>query len=236
MIELMAALALAQNPGPGGLQPDPRLDAFRAACVPHRQDLEATARMMAADGWVQVADDDHPELATAMRTARAEAVVDPVEDPNLVMNATFSLWGRDFGRARYYVVLNRIDSVLGVTEDSDGDGVIQDWEKAWEMTMLGCGLWDFDATAMIHPGLMTAWTTNLPAASIDRPGEMEGGVWNVSAILPGSAEVKITFVPEGSPHEATLGVSGLAITMGSVPVDEMADVEATAPEPGLREE
>ena len=217
MIELFALVALAQAPAP--FVPDRRLEAFRAACVPHRQDLEATARMMAAEGWVQVADDDHPELAVVLAKVRAEAVVDPQEDPGLSMTSTFTVWGRDFGDARYHVILNRINSVSGRTEDEDGDGVIQEWERAWEMTMLGCGLWDFDAQAMLHPAQMTAWTATLPVASVDLPGEIEGATWNVHAMLPGSAEVKISFVPDGSPYVDTLGVSGLAITMSSVPAD-----------------
>jgi hypothetical protein len=227
MIELMAAMALVQ----AGMAPDPRLDAFRAACVPHRQDLEAAAGLLAAEGWVQVTDDDHPELTESMRRARAGMVVDPVEDPGLSMTATFSIWARDFGEDRFHVILNRVDAVIGETKDSDGDGVIQSWEDAHEMTTLGCGLWDFDAEAMIHPGLMTAWTGSLPVASVDRPGEIEGGTWNVYDLMPGTGEVKISFVPEGSPHVATIGLSGLAITMSSAPLDDDPPSEADPASP-----
>lgn len=217
MIGVMTALALVlagrQVDGAvAGIAPDARLDAFRAACVPHRRDLERAAEALAADGWARVGDDDHPSLEQAMTRARAEAV-----DPDLNMTATFSTWARDFGGRRFHVVLNRVDAVIGETRDEDGDGIIEDWERARTLTFLGCGLWDFDAEAAIHPGLITAWAGGLPVASVDRPGEIEGGTWNVHAMLPGTGEVKASFIPPGSPHVAMTGFSGLAITLTSAP-------------------
>jgi len=50
------------------------------------------------------------------------------------------------GPAGQYLILNRLSSTIGKTEDSDGDGVLQPWEKATDLVFLGCGLWDFDAT------------------------------------------------------------------------------------------
>ena len=76
MIGWISALALAAAatdiPPPPA---DPRLEAFKAACVPHRQDLAKAAEALAADGWVRVADDDHPQLAAAMAVAIMEASI-----------------------------------------------------------------------------------------------------------------------------------------------------------------
>ena len=216
MIELFAALLIAiQGPPPPPTPPtDLRLEAFRAACVPHRQDLEATAAMMAADGWAIVPDDDHPELAATMGKARAEAV-----DPELQMTATFTIWAKAWGARKFYVVLNRVHGVLREEKDDDGDGEIQEWEDRDEMTLLGCGLWDFDTTERIPPAAVDAWVGTPAVETFDLPGEMIGGTWNLYHILPGTADVKVGFIPEGSDFEARTGFSGVAITMSSAPLD-----------------
>lgn len=93
-------------------------------------------------------------------------------------------------------------------------------EKADDLVFLGCGLWDFEATEGVHPGLMSAWTTQTAAETIDLPGQMTGGTWNVYHFMPGTADVKIGFIPDGSPWIERIGFSGAMITMTSAPEDE----------------
>jgi hypothetical protein len=210
MIGWISALAL----GATALPPPPtdlRLEAFKAACVPHRQDLARAAEALAADGWERVADDDHPRLAVAMARARAEAV-----DPELRMTVDFSVWGRTRDGRRLHVVLNRVDAVIGQTRDVDGDGVIQSWERAHRFVRLGCGLWDFEATGPIDHAAMDAWAGAGPVQFIDAPGQIAGGTWNV----PGTGEVHMGFVPEGGGMEIAPGYSGLSITMSSAPLED----------------
>ena len=225
MIELLAALSIVtQGPPPPATPPtDLRLEAFRAACVPHRRDIEATAVMMAADGWAIVPDDDHPELMATMGKARAEAV-----DLELQMTADFTIWARAFGDRKFHVVLNRIHAVLREEKDDDGDGEIQEWEERDEMTLLGCGLWDFDTAERIPPAAVDAWVGTPAVETFDLPGEMIGGTWNLYHMLPGTADVKVGFIPEGSDFEARTGFSGVAITMSSAPLD--ADEPDTTPQ------
>lgn len=220
MIGVLAAAVLAQS---GGLQPDARLDAFREACVPHRRDLERAAEALAEGGWTRVADDDHPELAASLGKAKAGAV-----DPDLNMTFDYSAWARTVGEARFHVVLTRVEAVLREADhDEDGDGEIQPWERRDVLTFLGCGLWDFDATEPVHPGLMTAWAGAVAVRTVDQPGVIEGGTWNVHAFLPGTGEVHLGFIPEDSPVVAHTGFSGLSITMSSAP--ERPDEDDSTP-------
>ena len=221
MIGWISALALAAAADVPPPPTDPRLEAFKAACVPHRQDLPKAAEALAAGGWVRVPDDDDPRLAAAMVVAREQG-----RDPELQMTTDYSVWGRTRDGLRLHVVLSRMEAVIGETEDSDGDGVLQDWEKARPWVMLGCGLWDFEATGQIDHAAMNAWVGADPVQVIDAPGQISGGTWNVFDIMPGTAEVHMGFIPEGGGLGIAPGFWGLSITMSSaLPEDaEEADL------------
>jgi hypothetical protein len=214
-ISALVLMAAADVPSP---PTDPRLEAFKAACLPHRQDLAKAAEALAADGWARVADDDDPRLAAAMAVARAHG-----SDPDLQMTTDYSVWGRTRDGRRLYVVLSRVDAVIGETRDSDGDGVIQPRERASPWTQLGCGLWDFEATDQIDPAVMSAWVGAGPVQVIEAPGRIVGGTWNVHDMLPGTAEVHMGFIPVGGGMEIAPGYSGLSITMSSGLPDDVQE-------------
>lgn len=209
-----------------GIPEDSRLEAFKTLCTPDRRSLERTSARMAAAGWVKAEETEHPELAATLALARKE-----MDDPELPMKNEQEIWKSPEGPAGRYVILNRMSATIGDNEDSDGDGVLQSWEKATELVFLGCGLWDFEATTGIHPGLMSAWTTQLAVQTVDEPGQIEGGTWNVYHFLPGTADVKIGFIPDGSPFVERVGFSGAMITMTSAPEEdeEAAENEDAAP-------
>lgn len=215
MIGLWAA-ALVQS---AAMQPattgDLALDTFRAACVPHRQNHLAANAALAASGWSRVEEADHPELAATQARARAEMSADDM--PEMTLDQT--LWGKTVEGRRFHVIVSRMDALIGETRDRDDNGVIEDWEKATEFDGINCGLWEFDATAPIAPGAMTVWTASLPVQSFDLPGQMIGGTWNVHAMMPGTGEVHVGFIPEGSPFVERLGFAGLSITMSSATDD-----------------
>lgn len=223
MIGWISALALAAAADVPPPPTDPRLEAFKAACVPHRQDLAKAAEALAADGWVRVADDDDPRLAAAMVVAREQGV-----DPELQMTTDYSVWGRTRDGLRLHVVLSRMDAVIGETEDSDGDGVLQSWERARPWTMLGCGLWDFEATGQIDHAVMDAWVGAGPVQVVDAPGQIAGGTWNVFGMMPGTAEVHMGFIPEGGGMGIAPGFWGLSITMSSALPEAAEEAESPA--------
>jgi hypothetical protein len=216
MIGLWAA-ALVQS---AAMQPattgDLALDTFRAACIPHRQDHVALNAALEASGWSRVEETDHPELAATQAKARAE--IESEDTPEMTLD--LAIWGKTVEGRRFYVIASRMDALIGETEDDDGDGVIEDHEKAMEFDQIGCGLWDFDATAPIAPGAMTAWTASLPVQSFDQPGLIIGGTWNVFDMMPGTGEVHVGFIPDGSPFVERTGFSGVSITMSSATLDD----------------
>lgn len=195
---------------------DLALDTFRAACTPHRQNHVATNEALAASGWSRVEETDHPELAATQAKARAELASDDM--PEMTLDQT--IWGQTVEGRRFYVIVSRMDALIGETRDRDGNGVIEDWEKATEFDQNNCGLWDFDATAPVAPGAMTVWTARLPVQNFDLPGQMIGGTWNTYDMMPGSGEVHVGFIPDGSPFVERLGFSGLSITMSSATEDD----------------
>lgn len=218
------ALAALQTAEPaGGIPEDARLETFKSLCTPDRRSMERTSARMAAAGWVRAEEGEHPELAATMALARKE-----MDDPEYPMRNEQEIWKSPDGPPGQYVILNRVSATIGDNKDSDGDGELQSWEKATDLVFLGCGLWDFEATAGIHPGLMSAWTTQLAVQTIDLPGQMEGGTWNVYHFMPGTADVKIGFIPEGSPFVERVGFSGAMITMTSAPEEDEEPVEEEA--------
>lgn len=213
----MSAIALLAVAALQGIPDDPRLETFRSLCVPDRRDMALTSARLDAAGWIRVEETDHPELAATTAIARVE-----MNDPEYPMEMQQEIWKAPDGPAGQYILINRVSAVIGEDEDTDGDGVLQSWEKADNMVLLGCGLWDFEATAGVHPGLLSAWTTQLAAETIDLPGQITGGTWNVYHFMPGTADVKTGFIPDGSPWVARTGFSGAMITMTSAPADDQS--------------
>lgn len=217
MIGVWAAALLQSATMSPATTGDLALDTFRAACTPHRQDHLALNAALADAGWSRVEETDHPELAATQVKARAEMSGEDM--PEMTLDQT--IWGKTVEGRRFYVIASRMDALIGETDDGDGDGVIQDHEKAMEFDQVSCGLWDFDATAPIAPGAMTAWTASLPVQSFDQPGQIIGGTWNVFDMMPGTGEVHVGFIPDGSPFVERTGFSGVSITMSSAPKEDM---------------
>ena len=225
MIGIWAAAIVqsaAMSPATTG---DLALDTFRAACTPYRQDYAAMNAALEAEGWRRVGEDDHPELAAVQAAARAE--MDDPDMPEMTLDQT--LWGRTVQGRRFYVVTSRMDALIGETRDRDGDGVIAEHEQATEFDQISCGLWDFDAVEPVAPGAMTVWTASLPVQSIDLPGQMIGGTWNVYHFMPGTADVKIGFIPDESPWVTRTGFTGLSIVMSSAPLDDETGTKGENP-------
>ena len=87
------------------------------------------------------------------------------------------------------------------------------------MDTAGCYLYDFAATEPIDPEPLTrllgrpmGYTTDGgdPDYAVD-PTELVSMVWGPSPALPRTGDTYLTFIPEGSPHAARIGFTGLML-------------------------
>jgi hypothetical protein len=163
------------------------LDAFKAACIPQRESFEGTKANAVVEGWVAVADDQHPELATLLEKSRA-GMVDP-EYPD--WHGILAPYAKDVdGRPHHLIVLHFI--------------------APGTANYVGCYLYDFDALDVIDPRLVTAFTGNPIAREIKQDG-ITSYLWGPPKGLLGTGDVYLTHITDGSPMVATTGFSGLVM-------------------------
>jgi len=184
-----AALAafLALGAGASAAHADARLDAFRSACIPDRTNYEATWLKAKQDGWVEVADDDDPELAAAVDLLRAEN-----DSQGLAILSPFRK--EIDGRALHLVAASFPQELSLVTS---------------------CLLFDFAATEPIDPVLVGKWLNAEPDEVAGAPGEGSVATWRDADALP-DATVKAMFVPGGSPAIPHSGFSGVLLRIDSI--------------------
>jgi len=209
-LALIVALASALQP-----TTHPQVEAFKAGCLTHHRDHTLAAPALAAAGWARVDETDHAELAASLALTRKSATENL--EPDERMDVSFSVWRKTWGGRPMHLVLNRTHLISGETKDEDGDGEIQSWEKAFEITLLGCGVWDFDATEPLPVDALNVWIGAEPVQVIDEPGMVSGGTWNIQHMnLGGTGEIQAGFMPEGSTHPLAV-LSGTSITFTVAP-------------------
>jgi hypothetical protein len=185
---LVAGPALAEDrPGADAAYDSAFVSAFEKACVPGRLSFEATKAQAAAEGWTAVPDDDHPELAALMATAR-QAAIDP-EYPD---------WSTDF--AIYRNAILGAPAYLVVTYVLAPDVI----------NMIGCHLYDFEQTRMIDAEIVTALIGNPISNTVDDQG-LVSYVWGPPCAMPRTFDTYLTLIKPDSPHLETTGFSGLTL-------------------------
>lgn len=168
---------------------DPRIDAFRATCVPDRQNYEALKLRALEQGWAPVRAGVNDEL-DAMLGRSAETVFEPGMDASLASYAATVAGGEA------YLVLT---SVTGEPID-----------------LVGCYLYDFAANVPIEPDIVTEWLGAPPTDAINEPAVIVGYTWETPASLPGTWDVYLAFLPEGGGASEFAGFSGVLIKITSV--------------------
>jgi hypothetical protein len=186
---LLLAMALTVAPTAMAASTDPRVDAFRATCVPDRQNYEAMKQRALAEGWT---------AAHAGMSAELDAVVEAAStvqlDPGMTASAESYAKGIATGDA--YIVLTNLTSP--------------------EVDLAGCYLYDFDATQPIPPEIVADWLGAPPSDSVDEPSVIIGYTWVTPAALPGTTDVYLGFIPDGGPASAYTGFSGAVLKITSV--------------------
>ena len=168
---------------------DPRLDAFRGACMPeHRQPANRPA-VFQREGWVPASDTESPMLAGVLKLSRAyleEGKADGI-------TGDFSVWRKQVGGRTAFLVLTTLTA------------------KSVDVT--GCYVYDFGALNGIDPALVTAWLNEAPAQTVDRAG-IKAEIWNAEGI-EGVIELQNGLVEPDSQASKILGFHGVSIKVTS---------------------
>jgi hypothetical protein len=182
------ALAMAAVCAPARADADPRIEAFRAACIPDRQSSWATELRATKEGWVKVENNDNPELDDLMRKSRGQL---GAPDATVV-----SHYRKELASGPAYLV---------VMSSLSGGGI----------STVSCHLYDFEATEPIDLKAIVAWLGKQPSEVGGAPREGFMQKWVGLDVLPGS-DVYAGFIPADSPVIPNTGFSGVALRINSV--------------------
>ncbi len=193
----LCGIAFALLPGAASAAPLADADflaAFAVACLDGYRDPVARAAAIEAAGWRPVADDADPMLARMLAISRQS--LKEVEDED-GYEGSAAVYGRTGGVDGPYLVT----TALNVPDE--GEGAID---------VLGCYLYDFEATVPLDPAPITARFGEEPAEVEDQPGVIVSQSWAVES-LDGVWELRSTFIPEGSPGVDITGFSGRVLLL-----------------------
>jgi hypothetical protein len=172
------------------------VDAFAEACVPGRLSYAATLETAQAAGWTEVARDDHPELASVMQKSDEMLAADPEFTPEVVL----VLMAREVAGIRHHLSIN------------ESKIVIEEGDEPW--VLVGCHLYNFDATAPLDPAPVTALLDKEISHSLDQDG-LVGHVWGPSCDMPRTGDTYLSFAREGTPTAQKVAFSGLSLNFAT---------------------
>ncbi|RST88258.1 hypothetical protein EJC49_00725 [Aquibium carbonis] len=168
--------------------------AFADACVPQRMSYPGTVDTARAAGWRDAERTANAELDALMAKSEAEA-----EDPELQGTFEYTIFSRPVLEQDHYLVVSRASFIIG-----DEDDPLNPW------VYIGCYLYNFDAKAPIGPGQVSALLEK-PVGNRHLDDTLTSYVWGPPCPMPRTGDTYLTFVPEGSPHQAATGFSGLVL-------------------------
>ena len=186
LIAVLTGLTVIAAPVPASTATDARVAAFRATCIPDRQDFEAILVRASADGWKVVTGDADPEL---------KAVLDASLDGSAGTGSAIHSFRKDIDSRAIFLVASRV--TFG------------------RYILVGCYLYDFAATTPLAPELFNDWLGGPPAAQMNEPGNAVGYQWETPKTLPGTWDVYATFIAEGGAGQKEIGFSGLVMKITS---------------------
>ena len=207
MLALVAGPALALDVLPAEYG-QAYVDAFAEACVPGRLSYEASRETALAAGWAEVERNDHPELAAVMQKSDEMLEADPEFDADLVG----VLMARDVAGTRHHLSLTEMTFV------------VEEGDDPW--VMVGCHLYNFDATSPIDPAPVTALLEKPISHGIDQDG-LVGHVWGPACAMPRTGDTYLSYVTDGSTTFEATGFSGLSLNFSTSTPDEGEEVPET---------
>ncbi len=186
------AAAVAGAPGVRAEEPDAAsfFAAFAQACIPKRLSYDGTISHATSLGWRETGESDHPELEELTATADHEAAIMTRDDPDTQLQR--AQFVRDVAGRPHYLIVTRVE-----TPDI--------------ITLIGCYLYDFEATAPINPDTITSLLGRPLGRTVEDEGFLQH-TWGPNyEARPRTLDTNLSFIAEGSPHVATTGFSGLVL-------------------------
>lgn len=167
---------------------------FAEVCLKDRMDFDGAKASAEADGWTTATADANPELAALIAFSNAAA-------NDIKMNNgefDYAIYGKTVDGAARYLVLSNAFTTPGNARQA----------------IVGCYLYDFEATAAPDPGAVNALLGMTPTAQqVDQ--DISSYQWNAPAALPGTLDVYLNYVPEGSQYQSQYNFSGTVLLINS---------------------
>ena len=181
----MACAARGETPDASGF-----VTAFAQACIPQRLSYDGTLAHAESLGWTAVGESDHPELEELTATADHETRIMARDDPDTRLKR--SQFVRDVDGRPHYLIVTRV-------------------EMPDVITLIGCYLYDFEATAPIDPDAVTDLLGIPPGRTVEDNGFLQH-TWGPNyEVRPRTLDTNLSFIAEDSPHVAATGFSGLVL-------------------------
>ena len=161
--------------------------AFRQACVPGRLSYSAAREHIASVGWKEVEQGVDENLSKLLQKSD-KAVLEEAEKDWTYQRTAF---GGFIDGKPHFVVVTRLHAPEIVT-------------------LVGCYLYDFGATAPIDPQIVTDFLGVEPAETVDEKG-MTGYTWGPSPKLPRTLDTYLFYITKGSPMRDASGFAGVLL-------------------------
>ena len=187
---MTAVLALSGSavPAHAGAPEGPAfVAAFAEACVPQRLSYPGTLDHAKSAGWSEVAENAHPELDAVLAAADRETK-EMAEDGWTFERASLS---REVGGRKNFLIVTRVHAPEIIT-------------------LIGCYLYDFDASAEIDPQPVSDLIGNPIGRTVEDKGLLQY-TWGPNPARPRTLDTNLSFIAEDSPHTEVTGFSGLVL-------------------------
>jgi hypothetical protein len=188
IVGLLSVSAMAAEPKP--------LDAafvasFAATCIPEHLSYEGTRAAAVADGWAEIPEDAHPDLAEMMRRLH-EVAASPAY---ATFTWDFSTYSKLILERPYYLI-------------------VQEFVGPEPMHQVGCMIYDFAATEIVDPELFAKLFDAPILYTSDKDGMLHY-TFGAAPALPGARPAMLALVRPGSKHAQPTGFAGMNLQFSS---------------------
>lgn len=180
----LTALALALFPAHALAQTDQRVTQFRAVCGEGAGPAQQTLERARAQGWTEVRETAHPQLAQAYQLTQA-----------MMQSQAPAYFTRAEGGRQSFLIVAAATAPAGAPP------------------RIGCFTLDFDATAIADLAEIAMWLGQPATAEQNQGTGLHMVRWDNPSAFPGVLGVGGIFVAPGSPPAQQLGITGSLLAM-----------------------